>query len=150
MIRAFVLGCFLVSLFAARALLADTFHISEDDDQITIVTPQLEASIRKKGYVSGVAGGSLRDTKTGFRDAGFGLDIVDWIMEPGSDEAYRDTLNRELVYRFNTPYHGKTPKRSIEGPQICTQAKEVSPEELSAKALSKYEWAQHQRKKVLD
>ena len=122
-----------VCLFVAPASRAETFDISEDDDQITIVTPQLEASIRKKGYVSGVAAGSLKDTKTGFRDAGFGLDIVDWIMEPGSDEAYRDTLNPELVYRFNTPYHGKTPKRSIEGPQICTQAKEVSPEVIRGK-----------------
>jgi len=45
------------------------------------------------------------DEKTGFRDAGFGLDIVDWIMEPGSDEAYQEKLNKELIYRFNTPYH---------------------------------------------
>ena len=53
------------------------------------------------------------DKKTGFRDAGFGLDIVDWIMEPGSDEAYQEKLNKELIYRFNTPYHGKTPKRLL-------------------------------------
>ena len=110
------------------AAIGDTFDLTEDDQQIKIVTPQLEAAVRKKGYVSGVAGGSLLDRQTGFRDAGFGLDIVDWIMEPGSDEAYRDQLQEELVYRFNTPYHGRTPKRSIEGPQICTQAREVSPQ----------------------
>jgi hypothetical protein len=133
MIRAFAFGCFSVCFLVVPASRAETYDISEDDDQITIVTPQLEASIRKKGYVSGVAAGSLKDTKTGFRDAGFGLDIVDWIMEPGSDEAYRDTLNPELVYRFNTPYHGKTPKRSIEGPQICTKAKEVLPEVIRGK-----------------
>ena len=120
------------SLFSRR-LRARRSGVSEDDDQITIVTPQLEAAIRKKGYVSGVAAGSLKDKKTGFRDAGFGLDIVDWIMEPGSDEAYRDQLDPELVYRFNNPYHGKTPKRSIEGPQICTKAKEVSPEVIRGK-----------------
>ena len=54
-------------------------------------------------------------------------------MEPGSDEAYRDVLDRELVYEFNTPYHGATPKRSLEGPQICTQAKEVAPEVIRGK-----------------
>ena len=72
-----------------------------------------------------MAAGSLVDKKTGFRDAGFGLDIVDWIMEPGSDEAYRGQLDPELVYDFNNSYHGKRPKRSIEGPQICTQAREL-------------------------
>lgn len=102
--------------------------VTETDEQIAIETPQLQAAVRKKGYVSGVAGGSLLDKATGFRDAGFGLDIVDWIMEPGSDEAYRDQLPDEMVYRFGNAYHGKTPKRSIEGPQICTQAKEVAPE----------------------
>ncbi len=127
MIRAFTFCSFLLSFCVASAPRAETFEVSEDDQKITIVTPQLEAVIRKKGYVSGVAAGTLKDLKTGFRESGFGLDIVDWIMEPGSDEAYRDRLNPELVYRFNNPYHGKTPKRSIEGPQICTQAKEVSP-----------------------
>mgnify|MGYP003347610391 CR=1 FL=1 len=60
-------------------------------------------------------------------DLGFGLDIVDWIMEPGSDEAYRDKLAGDLPYVFNNLYHGKVAKRSIEGPQICTQAKELKP-----------------------
>ena len=69
---------------------ADGFDIAENDQQIQIASPSLEAVIRKKGYVTGVAGGTFVDKKTGFRDAGFGLDIVDWIMEPGSDEAYRD------------------------------------------------------------
>lgn len=34
-------------------------------------------------------------------------------------------LSKEMIYLFNNTYHGKTPKRSIEGPQICTQAKEL-------------------------
>lgn len=101
--------------------------VHENDDQIQIETPELAAVVRKRGYVSGVAGGSFVDKKTQFRDVGFGLDIVDWIMEPGSDEAYRNQLPAEMVYRFGNAYHGNTPKRSIEGPQICTQAKQVSP-----------------------
>jgi hypothetical protein len=75
-----------------------------------------------------VAAGSFLDKRTGFRDAGFGLDIVDWIMEPGSDEAYRDQLDPELVYQFNNAYHGRRAKRSIEGPQICTRARQLQPE----------------------
>src|SRR5437870_4954125 len=93
--------------------------VGQSNDQILVRTPELIAGIQKKGYVSGIAGGSFVDRKTGFHDAGFGLDIVDWIMEPGSDEAYRDQLPPEMVYRFGNMYHGNMPKRSIEGPQIC-------------------------------
>jgi hypothetical protein len=84
--------------------------------------------IRKRGYVSGVYRQTLVDKQTGFRDPGFGLDIADWIMEPGSDLAYRDRLEKELIYRYDNLYHGRRPKRSLEGPQICTQAKELAPE----------------------
>lgn len=104
------------------------FDVREDADQIRITSPQVEAAVRKRGYVSGVAGGTFLDRKTGFRDAGFGLDIVDWIMEPGSDAAYRDRLPGDLPYVFDNLVHGRRPKRCIEGPQICTQAKELAPE----------------------
>ncbi len=118
----------LSGLFACNSIRADDpYTVTEADTEIIIDTPQLQAKIQKRGYVSGVAGGSLLDKKTGFRDVGFGLDIVDWIMEPGSDEAYRDQLPEEMIYEFNNSYHGKGQKRSIEGPQICTQAKETKP-----------------------
>lgn len=100
-------------------------EVTEVEDKVFLVTPNLEAAFRKKGYVTGVMAGSFLDKKTGFRDPGFGLDIVDWIMEPGSDEAYRDQLQGDLAYHFNNPWHGKRAKRSIEGPQICTKAKEL-------------------------
>jgi hypothetical protein len=106
---------------------AAEYSVSENDNEIKISTPQLEAVVRKNGYVTGVAAQSFLDKKSRFRDAGFGLDIVDWIMEPGSDEAYRDKLDKELVYHFGNSYHGNIPKRSIEGPQICTQARELQP-----------------------
>ena len=112
---------------------AADYTVTETAEEIRIATPQLEAAVRKKGYVSGVAAQSLLDKKTGFRDAGFGLDIVDWIMEPGSDEAYREKLDRELVYQYGNSYHGAIPKRSIEGPQICTQARELHPEVIRGK-----------------
>ena len=110
------------------SLVAAEYTVQESPEQIVIATPLLEATIRRKGYVTGIAKESFLDKSTGFRDAGFGLDIVDWIMEPGSDEAYREQLEKEMVYSFNNAYHGKTAKRSIEGPQICTQAKELNPE----------------------
>ncbi len=128
MTRLLTFACLTFSFLSPLVTQGDDFEVAEDDQQIKIVTPDLEAAIRKKGYVSGIAAGSFLDRKTGFRDAGFGLDIVDWIMEPGSDEAYRDALDEERIYRFNTPYHGSIiPKRSIEGPQICTQAKVLEP-----------------------
>jgi hypothetical protein len=108
-------------------LLGAEFRVTEDEERVTISSAAIEAVIQKKGYVTGVAAGSFLDKKTGFRDAGYGLDIVDWIMEPGSDEAYRDQLKGDLAYLFNNSYHGKTPKRSIEGPQICTKAGQLSP-----------------------
>ena len=108
-----------VLLIASTAPVRGEIRVDETDQRITIATPQLEAAISKKGYVTGVAAGSFVDTQSGFHDAGYGLDIVDWIMEAGSDEAYRDKLEPELVYQYNNSYHGKIPKRCIEGPQIC-------------------------------
>lgn len=122
-----LLGWLCCSLLAPAADSKPEFHITEDANQITLGSSTIEASVRKRGYVSGVYQQSFLDKQTGFRDPGFGLDIVDWIMEPGSDEAYRDQLPDDLKYVFGNLYHGRIPKRSIEGPQICTQAREISP-----------------------
>ena len=103
------------------------FTVTENQDQILITSSTVEAAIRKQGYVSGVYRQTFLDKKTGFRDAGFGLDIADFILEPGSDDAHRDQLDERLVYNFNNLVHGDIPKRHIEGPQICTQAKHLSP-----------------------
>ena len=119
-------------LLAATAGAAD-YEVTETDDEVKISTPELEAVISKKGYVTGTKRQTFLDKKTDSRDLGYGLDIVDWIMEPGSDEAYRDKLPAEMVYKINNEYHGKRPKRSIEGPQICTQAKELSPQMIRGK-----------------
>jgi hypothetical protein len=110
-----------------------SFTIEETAERITLKGDALEASIKKLGYVSGVEAGSFIDKKTGARDLGFGLDIQDWIMEPGSDAEYRSQLPGDLPYDFNNAFHGKTPKRSIEGPQICTQAKELKPRVIEGK-----------------
>src|SRR4051794_26896932 len=119
---------------------AADIEVVEDDTGIKISTRELEAVIRKKSSkglttyaVTGVAATSFLDKKTGFREQGFGLDIVDWLMEPGTDEAYRDRLDKELVYRFNNAYHGKTAKRSLEGPQLCTRVKALQPQVIRGK-----------------
>ena len=94
-------------------------QVEETDTYIQIDTDALQARIRKKGYVSGVAQGSLLDKKTGARDLGFGLHIMDFLMAPG----WRDD-----GYPRDAKLHGDLPKHYVEGPQICTQAKELKPE----------------------
>ncbi len=93
--------------------------VQESADEITIDTNALQAKIRKKGYVSGIAAGSFLDKKTGARDAGFGLHIMDFLLGPGWKD---DDYGRE------PKYHGNLPKHYVEGPQICTQAKQLVPE----------------------
>lgn len=125
-----ILARIITSFFAA-----DEFRVEESDERISIRGPLIEAAVRKKGYVSGVEGGSFLDVKSGARDLGFGLDIQDWIMEPGSDAAYRDRLEGDLPYDYNNLFHGKRPKRSVEGPQICTQAKQLAPQVVEGRGF---------------
>lgn len=106
---------------------APAIHVDDTPAVIEIETRSLRARIAKEGYVSGIQAGSFEDRATGTRDLGFGLDVADWIMEPGSDREYRDRLPPELVYEYGTLHHGDLPKRGIEGPQICTQARRLQP-----------------------
>ena len=84
----------------------------------------LQAQIRKKGYVSGIARRSFLDKKTGARDVGFGLHIMDFLLGPG----WKDD-----GYTRDPKVHGDLPKHYVEGPQICTQAKELKPEVIEGK-----------------
>ena len=110
-------------LATAAGRLSAQIEVKEDDKTIQITTPELNAAVNKKGYVTGIAAGSFLDKKTGFHDPGHGLDIVDWIMEPGSDEEYRDKLPGDLPYVFNNLVHGKRAKRSIDA---CSSLKLAS------------------------
>ncbi|HMC67230.1 MAG TPA: hypothetical protein VKI65_20000, partial [Gemmataceae bacterium] len=96
-----------------------TIQVKETDDYVQIDTDALQARIRKRGYVSGTEAGSFLDKKTGARDVGFGLHIMDFLMAPG----WRDD-----GYARDRKIHGNLPKHYIEGPQICTQARELKPE----------------------
>src|SRR6516165_966229 len=66
-------------------------RVTEDDRALKVETNQLEAVIPKKDpkqWMTGIEKGSFLDKATGFREAGDGLMVVDWLMEPGSDEAW--------------------------------------------------------------
>src|SRR5262245_29002301 len=103
-----------VSVVPISAFAAD-IQVREVKDGIEIETDQRSARINAKGYVSGIAAGTFVDTKTGARELGFGLHIMDFLMAPG----WRDD-----GYQREPKVHGNLPKHYVEGPQICTQAKE--------------------------
>lgn len=121
---------FAAGIALGRHLLAKGpgYRVIVTGNEIRLSTSAVEAAIRTKGYVSGVYRGSFLDKETGFTDEGFGLDIVDFLMEPGSDAAYRRDLNPLLANDNGIEIDGNSPKRIIEGPQICTQAKELHPQ----------------------
>jgi hypothetical protein len=97
----------------------DSIQVRQTDEYVQIDTDLLQAQIRRNGYVSGIAQGSFLDRKTGARDLGFGLHIMDFLMAPGW---------REDGYSRDPKVHGHLPKHYVEGPQICTQARHLDPE----------------------
>ena len=103
---------------------AEPIKVQETETQVFIETKALEAKINKKGYVSGIAAGSFLDRKTGARELGVGLHIMDFLLGPG----WRDD-----DYSRDRKVHGDLPKHYVEGPQICTQAKELKPEVIEGK-----------------
>ncbi|MEK6234248.1 MAG: hypothetical protein N2C14_06025 [Planctomycetales bacterium] len=111
---------------------------------IHVETDALKASIRTEGYVSGVAAGSLLDKKTGARDLGFGLSIVDFLLEPGEPNSKPDP--KQYQFGSNNMVHGNIAKRYVEGPQICTQAKKLPYEIFTGDGFLgiklRYQWSQ--------
>ena len=97
---------------------------SVEGSTIHIETSSLKADIRTEGYTSGLAAGSLLDGKTGARDLGFGLSIVDFLLELADPGQPIPEGQYEYGNKF-VPVHGDIPKRYVEGPQICTQAKKL-------------------------
>ncbi len=131
-------------------------HVTEDDRTIKIETDQLEAVVPKrnpKHWMTGIEKESFVDKKTGFRSIGDGLCVVDWVMETGSDRAYRDQLKPGMIYYFGDDdhpdalFHGNSPKRKIEGPQLCFQMKPVEPQvirgedSVAVKTTYQYDYA---------
>jgi hypothetical protein len=119
------LAAVLLLLLTMPALAAEPeITVAETDDSIRIDTDALQAVVRKKGYVSGIAAGTFLDRKTGARDLGHGLHIMDFLLAPG----WRDD-----GYPRDPKLHGNLPKHYVEGPQICTQAKELKSEIVKGK-----------------
>ncbi|MGL4465681.1 MAG: hypothetical protein ACRC1K_26320 [Planctomycetia bacterium] len=100
-----------------------------DGSNIHISANRYTATIATEGYTSGVAAGSFVDRKTKARDLGFGLSIVDFLLEPGDPTAPTKPgdAGADDPYHFGPgdPYHGNIAKAYVEGPQICTQAKKL-------------------------
>jgi hypothetical protein len=92
-----------------------------------VETDAYSAAVATEGYVSGVMAGSFRDKRTGSRDLGFGLMIVDFLMEPGED---RPDTPEAMRYEWGNLYHGRIRKRYVETPQICTQARRLDYETI--------------------
>src|SRR5262249_23724892 len=97
----------LVLMIAGPGLQAEArpvLKLEEKPTYLQIDTDALQARITKKGYVSGIAGGSFLDRKTGAREVGFGLHIMDFLMAPGwRDDGYPRTKK----------VHGNLPKHYI-------------------------------------
>jgi hypothetical protein len=126
MIRLFPALAWLVVLPGTCVAVEDKsiIRVRDSDKYIEIETDALQARINKKGYVSGIAAGSFLDKTTGACDVGFGLHIMDFLLAPG----WRDD-----GYSRDPKLHGNLPKHYIEGPQICTQARELRPEVIRGK-----------------
>jgi hypothetical protein len=129
-------------------------RVTEDDRAIKVETDKLEAVIPKKNpkqWMTGIEKGSFLDKSTGFREIGDGLMVVDWLMEPGSDEAWSDKVfaadghgvSRYRWFANETDpaqrsyalmAHGSSHrKRMVEGPQLCHRMKPVQPEVIRGK-----------------
>jgi len=96
--------------------------LQKDGSVLQIETDSYHAAMQTQGYVSGTMAGSFMDKRTGARDLGFGLCIIDFLLEPGADD---ETTPPALRYHWGDAVHGQIPKRYVELPQICTQAKQL-------------------------
>lgn len=126
MLAAALVGLISVASGAQGAEPDKKIQVQQTAEYVQIDTDMLQARIRKQGYVSGIAQGSLVDKKTGAKDIGFGLHIMDFLMAPG----WKDD-----GYARDPKVHGNLPKHYIEGPQICTQAKKLDPDVIEGQGF---------------
>ena len=153
-LRGLIAAACAVWIFSASADDASWARVTEDENKIKIETDKLEAVIPKKNpkqWMTGIEKQSFLDKTTGFREIGDGLMVIDWLMEPGSDAAYRDKLDAtelkgvgpyvwlgnetnaaRIDYAQNA--HGSSHrKRAVEGPQLCHRMKPVQPAVIRGK-----------------
>ena len=60
--------------------------IVQEEKVLRIETNCYRAAVQTEGYVSGVGAGCFFDKRTGSTDLSFGLCIIDFLLEPGSDD----------------------------------------------------------------
>jgi hypothetical protein len=94
-----------------------------DGSDLRIDATHYSVRVATAGYTSGTKAGSFVDHQTGSRDLGFGLSIVDFLLEPTTAQRLGEPDQYEIAPK--QPAHGKIPKRYVEGPQICTQARRL-------------------------
>lgn len=107
-------------------------NIRREGTEIFLETDSLSVQVTTEGYVSGVKANSLLDHRTGARDLGFGLDIVDFLLEPLADEPGQNEAHR---YSRDVMHHGHMPKRYVELPQICTGARRLAARTFSGEGF---------------
>ncbi len=168
------LSAITLALLAGAAPAHDSWaRVNETDDRIKVETDKLEAVIPKRNprqWMTGIEKGSFLDKATGFREAGDGLMVIDWLMEAGSDEAWADKVlakDGHGVGRYTWYANEKDParreyalmahgsshrKRMVEGPQLCHRMKPVKPEVtrgkdfVAVRTTYRYEYAAPGRK----
>jgi hypothetical protein len=166
-------GCLcLVALSIAAAMQnqaqAAPPRVTEDERSIKIETDKLEAVIPKKNpkrWMTGIEKGSFLDKQTGFREAGDGLMVIDWLMEAGSDADwaqqviapdgngvgryswYENETDPERIEYARLSHGTSHRKRMVEGPQLCHRMEAVEPEVIrgrdfvAVKTTYRYEYA---------
>lgn len=169
----FVIATFVSSSFGEPKNKSEWPKVTEDDRAIKVETDMIEAVIPKKNpkhWMTGIEKGTFLDKKTGFREVGDGLMVIDWLMEPGSDAEWSkdvftadgNGVGRYTWYENETDparreyclmAHGSSHrKRMIEGPQLCHRMKPVQPEIIhgpdfvAVKTTYKFEYAAPGRK----
>ena len=109
---------------------------------IVIDTPKYRAAVAVAGYTTGVRAGSFLDKATGARDLGFGLSVVDFLLEPADPGA--PIVRGQYDFGPDNPVHGNIAKRYVEGPQICTQAKRLDAKVIRGERFTavklRYDW----------
>jgi hypothetical protein len=168
--RVFLMATFMLLVRAAPVAAADApfARATETERAITIDTDRLQAVIPKrqpKQWMTGIEKQSFLDKSTGFREAGDGLMVIDWLMEAGSDLAWQEQViapdghgvgrytwheneTEPARIEYARMAHGTSHrKRMIEGPQLCYRMKPVQPEIIpgpdfvAVKTTYQYEYA---------
>jgi hypothetical protein len=92
--------------------------------RIKVETGHYRASIATAGYVTGVAAGSFVDTKTGAHDLGFGLSIVDFLLEPADPKPAIPA--GQYTFGPGDKVHGNIVDLSYHEPSIITSTEFVA------------------------